>query len=416
MSESVRDLLVRGVAAAKAKEGDEACFYLEWVLRLDPSADQRVEALFWLSEVCADPQEKRGYLEEALIYQPNYYPARRGLAVLNGRLDPGEIVDPDHLPASAGEERTPGAQRFDCPQCGGPLTYAPDGQSLVCKHCQHKQSILNQPFESEQASPENDFTLALSTAKGHRRPVATPTFKCQACGAIFLLSPGTLSMTCPYCGSVYVVASSEQRELIPPQGIIPFMIAREQAEQALQTSLKEKGLTLPVKPAPLRGLYLPAWTFNLTCLIPWEYSGDDEAIWAPRSGRELISYDNIVVPAILNLAGVWVGDPNTYPLDLVKVFKPAYLADIPAETYQISLSDASLSAREAALERARAQIARELSVPERLLKLDSSSLLIESFRLILFPLWLSDYLYKGKRTQILVNGATGTVLSEKNGV
>lgn len=63
MSESVRDLLVRGVAAAKDGAKDEARFYLEWALRLDPSDEQRIKAWLWLGEVCDDLAQKRNYLD-----------------------------------------------------------------------------------------------------------------------------------------------------------------------------------------------------------------------------------------------------------------------------------------------------------------------------------------------------------------
>jgi Tfp pilus assembly protein PilF len=44
MSDGARDLLVRGIAAAKAGERDEARHYLEWALRQEPSSDEQIEA------------------------------------------------------------------------------------------------------------------------------------------------------------------------------------------------------------------------------------------------------------------------------------------------------------------------------------------------------------------------------------
>jgi hypothetical protein len=57
--ENSRDLLVRGVAAAKSRLVGEARFYLEWVLRLDPPRDQKIDALFWLSTLASDPSKER---------------------------------------------------------------------------------------------------------------------------------------------------------------------------------------------------------------------------------------------------------------------------------------------------------------------------------------------------------------------
>ena len=51
MSDGARDLLVRGIAAAKAGERAEARHYLEWALRQQPSSDEQLEAWLWLSDV-----------------------------------------------------------------------------------------------------------------------------------------------------------------------------------------------------------------------------------------------------------------------------------------------------------------------------------------------------------------------------
>ena len=60
MSEDANDLLVRGTAAAKANQKDEARFYLEWLVRLDDADnEQKAEAWLWLSQITDDPAKKR---------------------------------------------------------------------------------------------------------------------------------------------------------------------------------------------------------------------------------------------------------------------------------------------------------------------------------------------------------------------
>jgi hypothetical protein len=83
-----RDLLVRGITAAKAKEAGEARFFLKWLLRLDPPAEERIEALYWLSEICTDPAEQRGYLEDILANDQGEPRARRNLKAWMERNPP----------------------------------------------------------------------------------------------------------------------------------------------------------------------------------------------------------------------------------------------------------------------------------------------------------------------------------------
>ena len=56
-----------------------------------------MEACYWLSEVSDDPTEKRSLLEEILANNFGDARARRKLAILDGKIKPEEIVDPDNF-------------------------------------------------------------------------------------------------------------------------------------------------------------------------------------------------------------------------------------------------------------------------------------------------------------------------------
>lgn len=188
MSASARDLLVRGIAAAKAREIEEARFYLEWVLRTDANRQQQIEAWWWLSEISEDPAEKRDCLENVLANEPGHAQARRSLAILDGRLDPDEVIDPNRLPDASTAAETPQPTRtrqFTCPRCGGQMSYSPDGQSLICAGCHHQMS-LTEALEAGDTVEEQDFAVALATAKGHTRAMTIHSFQCQGCGASFV--------------------------------------------------------------------------------------------------------------------------------------------------------------------------------------------------------------------------------------
>ncbi len=124
MSDSVRDLLVRGIAAAKDGDRRAARRYLEWALRLNPTNEQYIKAWFWLSEISDDPDEKRKYLKYILSADPTHPEARRSLAILDGCLRPEEVIDPNRLAVATPDVPQPtGARQFVCPQCGGRMVY-----------------------------------------------------------------------------------------------------------------------------------------------------------------------------------------------------------------------------------------------------------------------------------------------------
>jgi DNA-directed RNA polymerase subunit RPC12/RpoP len=419
MSDSARDLLVRGIAAAKAKDKEQARFYLEWVLRTDADRQQKIKAWLWLSEVSEDPVEKRDCLENVLAHEPTNPLARRGMAILMGRLDPSDVIDPDRRPpAPAATSPQPAkAKRFICQQCGGKMTFTPDGGSLTCTYCDRKLTLY-QAIEEGAIVEEQDFAVALATARGHTHPVAMQSFTCQTCGVSFMLGPDVLSLTCPYCASAYVIKVSETRELIPPEGIIPFAVTQLAAYNSLQEWLKEKGLRAGSQTTPPDGLYLPVWTFDVGGEVQWAGKEPEKGYgwtnWMYQRGSHSIFYDDVLVPASHTLSADLANEINHFRLNDLVPYDPGYLADWPAEVYQISVADASLAARRQAWEQARRVVATRAEMNQvKDLTVTSAGIVIESFKLILLPVWLARYGYQSGDYQVVINGQTGTVIGQR---
>ena len=144
----------------KGNELAQAQRLLQRVLDVTQNPQVRTKANYMMSTICSDPVEKRGYLENALAGDPTHPEARRALAILDGKLKPSEIVNPDALPAQAtGEEKTT-ADRFTCPKCGARMVFDGDGKTLICEHCSRNQTLSN-------TAPQfaKDFALAMATSK-----------------------------------------------------------------------------------------------------------------------------------------------------------------------------------------------------------------------------------------------------------
>ena len=269
MSDGTRDLLIRGLAAMRAGDHLEARRYMEWVLRLDPDDQQRIEAWLALAELSSDPVEKRNYLEEVLARDTGEARARRALAILDGKLKVEDIVDPDRVAQPVVEvEQATGARRFICPQCGGRMTFKPDGKTLTCEYCETRQSLSIPRQMSEQANAGEDLPIAMATASGHLRPAARRTFTCQGCGMAFVLPPQQLTLTCPHCASAYVVDAGEV-ETILPNGVIPFGVDEPQAKRLLRAWLERNKLLNGARVTSGAAVYVPVWAFDLSGSIGW---------------------------------------------------------------------------------------------------------------------------------------------------
>ncbi|MBI5031964.1 MAG: hypothetical protein HZB51_15645 [Chloroflexi bacterium] len=414
-SAHVRNLLVHGIAAAKGKSKQEARNFLDAVLKApDANVEQRADAYWWLAEISDDPKEKRECYQQILCINPADPGARRALMILDGKLDAQDIVDPNKTSSPVPPSPLPvEARRYVCSNCGGKMAFTPDGNALMCTYCGHKQSLLA-ALDNGAILEEQDLMTALVTGKGHKSPVATQSIKCQGCGALFILPPQRLAENCPYCASAYVVESVETRDLIPPEGVIPFAISRDQAHHAVFDWYRKQGYRVLSNKALPSGVYLPVWTFDLTGEITWTCQvemADD--VWVPKSGAYLVYENDMLVAASHTLGAALMEEINQFPLNRLALYDPRYLVDWACETYQISVSDSSLVARTRVLEKSRSPILAGMLESNRDLRLSTLHLVVESFKLILVPLWIARYQMKGNWYTVVVNGQTGKVRGEK---
>lgn len=408
-------LLRQGIIEAKAGLKDTARKYFERALIVDPGDLQlQAEVNYWLSEIEDDPQKKRTFLEEVLSINPAYAPARRSLAILDGKLNREEMIDPNALPGTSGEPMNVDADRFMCKKCGARLVFAPDGQTLMCEHCQDKQAP---GLENGEAS-EQDFFVAMATARGHSKPVATQVFHCKGCGAEFVLAPGTLSSTCAYCSSPHVFKLEKLRDLVQPEGIIPHKFTRTQAAVYLVEWVEENQIVPSTKVEQPRGLYMPVWTFDiggsLECYGEVYESNDDFDFGKQSSSIRQVkqSYpvliDDLLVPASKKLMTNAIPLCDDYSLEDVQAYDPRFLANWPVEVYDVPMANASLEARAQANKLYQSTLKEKF--PDLMnFRTSSANLSVSSFKLILLPLWMTTISLGNKEYPWLLDGQTGTV-------
>ena len=410
-----KELLKNGIIEAKAGNKDSARRYFDRATYMSSDHEVMAEAWFQMSLVTDDPAEKRQALENCLSNDLQHARARRALAILDGKLKPDEIVDPDALPAAPAHLSQTDAQRFMCPKCGGRMTFAPDGQSLVCEYCSRNQSLHTQA-----PAKQEDFIVAMATARGHDKPLAEQVFQCQGCGAQFILAPDQLSAVCVYCGSPHVVNLEKSKDLIAPDGIVPFTFDQKHAVQLLINWVEENQIKPEKQVEQPRGLYLPLWTFDLGGAI--DYTGemvDQDDIGFGRRQPKMIqvndSYPLLIhdcpIPASRKCSAPFMRLIPTFDLKAVQPYDPRYLSDWPAELYDIPMADASLDARSQTVSMVKRDLPRKAGLV-KLISTSSANMTIDSFRLNLLPIWMTEIWLENRSHLILISGQNDTVQSD----
>lgn len=413
--ERVRRLMHAAITALKSGENNLANKYLERVFITARDPDVLADAWFYLSEITEEKEEKRKALEEALSYRMTHARARRSLAILDGKLKADEIINADAISAPATGDRKANAERFMCPNCGARMSFAPDGQTLSCDFCAKGEGIASEGETFE----EQDFFTAMATMRGHSKPVARKVFHCEGCGADFILPPDTLSADCAYCASPHVVSLDETRELLDPDAIIPHAFDQRRATQLLIEWVRENNFTPQGKVLPPRGFYLPVWTFDIGGAIRYHGQRYEEQtigfqtkmVLKTEKGDYPVFIDDLVIPASHEGKKYIPRLLETYNLRDAKPYDARYLANWPAEAYEIALGDASLEARSQANKRYKKEVKLRMSYLTNL-KTSSANMAIDSYKLLMLPLWMTTYPYEGEDFVVLINGENGDVQGE----
>jgi DNA-directed RNA polymerase subunit RPC12/RpoP len=415
--QSAEDLYQLGRTAARNGDRAQAQTLLRQALEYNR---EHSDAWLWLAAVSDDAQEQKQCLEWSVAANPANAAARRGLAILTGRLKPQDLAPETHpTPASPppAEPETAVVRRtFICRRCGGRLRFDPELVDLKCESCGQPEVVEEVPLgDAEQVL---DFNLP--TRRGHAWADAARRFTCGQCGAHTVLPAGQTSSQCPFCGSSALVAAPEDEALLEPQGLIPMGLDAAQAQAAVKNwlgrgSFAPDDLAQFARGRELRPAYVPFWTFNATLNARWsaevqEGSGRS-ARWVARAGEHISFYTNQLQPGTKALPRDLLRRIEPFALDKLIVFKPEYLAGWPAAMYDFSLAEASLDARAAMLAQAKTEL-RFKAAPGRNirnLEVGSGDFTGQTYKFVFLPLWIGAYAYRGKTYRILVNGQTAKV-------
>src|SRR3954469_2974508 len=211
-------------------------------------------------------------------------------------------------------------------------------------------------------------------------------------------------MPCPFCGSPYLVIDNTTRQLIQPEGVLPFQFDQGGAVQHFTSWLAGQphtpaDLHLLATLEPPRPVYLPIWDFSVTGEAHWQGVVMEEhygkQVQARVDGLMPVLFDDVVIsgskaPGAEQVTALNFALGNSAPYD------EKYLANWPAEIYSTSLSDAAVLAHEQAFKRSEvdAQLHATAVPGVDKVEVDRVEIEIVSYKHLLLAVWLCNYNYK----------------------
>ncbi len=314
-------------------------------------------------------------------------------------------------------------QSFVCQNCGGTLKYNINTKKFQCVSCKTEadietvsESVKEYDF-SEYAKREAESIPFEGLAVAH----------CRTCGAEITFSEKQFSATCPMCGSTQI-AEDKQRSGIPPEGIIPFSIDKNDAAQKFKNWVKSRWFApndfkRSYAEAGLVPMYLPFWTFDAECVGKYAGMGGKVRMvrdskgnmqrhvdWYPVAGVVYKNFDDIQVSASdksKHLDGILPF--NT--IENTKAFSMAYLSGYFAEIYKIKADQGFGKAKGIIDSQMRA-----LAMSDILMRFEEANVTSihvthsnVTYKHLLLPVYTSAFRYKSKTYSYAINGETGRI-------
>ena len=305
-----------------------------------------------------------------------------------------------------------------CTNCGADMVFSPKRGSLVCPFCDTEKAI-------KVATPS--FRDFFSSASGGYVETGKAGYRCPNCDGLVKVEGFSTSMTCPYCGATNVINLSEFKGL-KPDGLLPFTVSQEEAIECGRKWIKKK-IFAPSKakkmfsPNEMNGLYVPSFIFNSDTTSKYEGRFGEEYQVEVKKGDQIVTetrvrwyhvsgtwnrdFRDIVVEACSKTTQRQMNGILPYDLQNAVNYDKAFLAGFSSERYDTSITDSCNTAKDSMQQTIRNEIIRHHN-PDRVdyLNVTTTYKKIE-YEYLLLPVWQSEYPYKKKIYNFMVNGRTG---------
>lgn len=315
-----------------------------------------------------------------------------------------------------------------CPQCGGVMAYHPATGNLKCPYCDYEEEIKSEEKKPERAK-ELDFFQAEHTANKDWG-VNTKTVLCKACGAQSIYDVLQTSAVCPFCGSNQVMDAPEQ-DTMSPGGVVPFRVSDKEASALFHKWIRRRWFCPKLakdsaKPKHFKGIYLPYWTFDsqthssyhgeygiTSTYVDDEGNSHSTTTWHRTSGKHKEFFNDELVLASSSHDTSMLGKIEPFDTENNKSYDPEYIAGFIAERYSLGLKDAWDKAMKSIKRKLKNEIDHKIRLEHGADQVCNLKIRTEfqdiTYKYLLLPIWISNYKYKDKVYQFMVNGQTGKV-------
>lgn len=323
--------------------------------------------------------------------------------------------------------------QYKCPCCGGQIEFDSASQNMKCPYCDTEYEVETLKSYDEVLNNEQSDDMAWENSAGSEwqdgETDGMRVYSCSSCGGEIVADETTAATACPFCDNP-VVMMGQFTGALKPDYVIPFKLDKEAAKAALRKHYEGKRLLPKVFKNEnhideIKGVYVPFWLFDADTDADVRYKATRVRFWTSgnydytetsfysvvRAGS--LGFERVPVDGSTKMADDLMESIEPYDFKDAVDFQTAYLSGYLADKYDVS--------SEQSVNRANDRIKRSTEetfaatvhgyttvIPEH----TSVRLKNGKAKYALYPVWLLNTTWNGKKYTFAMNGQTGKFVGD----
>ncbi|MCR5210286.1 MAG: hypothetical protein K6C99_08750 [Lachnospiraceae bacterium] len=323
-----------------------------------------------------------------------------------------------------------------CPGCGGSgISFDPESGKMYCPTCSGDFELKE--FIKLSREKNKDEKVSWDKLKGPDIDRSDlHIYSCNSCGAEIIAQGDQATAKCPYCGSNFVLTDKFEGVSMP-EGIIPFKMTKQYAEQTMRRYVSEKaGIPQNMFKKEwldqMQGVYMPCWLFDcdvtgIGVFTQTEHVEKGFVLGVSHSSTSQIReekettltriatmhIDNIPARAETRLREETVLELYPYNFDEMVDFNPALLTGYKVGLYNVSPEDEKERIEKAVEGPVKKQLRSCITNSGRIKAIaDFPQINSGRYGYCLLPVWMCRFTWEGHVFKFCMNGQTGESMIE----
>ena len=324
-------------------------------------------------------------------------------------------------------------QEFKCPCCGGAIIFDSNAQKMKCPYCDTEIETeafisYDEELKNEQTD-EMDWEAPSGGEWQSEEAESLRVFICNSCGGEIVGDQNTAATSCPFCSNPVVIKDRLSGDL-KPDYIIPFKLDKTSVKEALNRHYKGKRLLPKIFKDrnhidEVKGIYVPFWLFDTKADADIRYKATRVRSWSDsnfvftetqffsilRGGS--IDFERIPVDGSAKMPDELMESIEPFDFSESVDFRTAYLSGYLADKYDIGAEQSTNRANQ----RIRKSTEEAFSDTVRgyaTVTAESTNKRLNNGKIkyALYPVWLLNSNWNGKKYTFAMNGQTGRFVGD----